>query len=546
MNKWAAKLLLVLLSLKAKISFLREIKSTQLYVDYSKGYKTKTTPLYNYLRQVADGIKQNVKCKKALYRRERKILKRFNRINQVERGTTTPSTIASCQKSSDEENSSYNENNNEESNDDGNNGSRVEDRTKNILISRSFQGIKVYPIRQPGEENPLRTKIPAMEFKPKRSLGQNYLKDENIIRKMVSAIELNVNDLNSKSNKINVQKKKKREKNGRARQPGKFGKNKKIVKGEEHNEGELYKENKHKKGEVETKWNTGKSGSSISTNGSDSYSGNDYLGHADNYGGGVPKEEPLESVQNKGKGIIELGCGLGQISKFLFAKYENMTGVEIDSRAISILSRTMPGFDIIHDDVLQINYKEMSLSKGTKLTVIGNLPFYITSQILFCLLDFYKYIEQAIVTIQYEVGQRIVAKPNDKDYSILSILFSIYTEPHLLFKIPSTAFYPVPKVEAAIMKIIFKKNDFTCNLLYLKQILKYAFQQKRKKLKSSLKTLLNEHNIEQTTLPFSDLRPQQLYPYQFIELTNILFPLSKYPFDPKVQTKVWRKKKHGE
>ncbi|KOB85816.1 hypothetical protein PFDG_01338 [Plasmodium falciparum Dd2] len=113
----------------------------------------------------------------------------------------------------------------------------------------------------------------------------------------------------------------------------------------------------------------------------------------------------LESLQNDGNGVIELGCGLGQISKYLSSNYKNMTGIEIDSRALSITSRTMPGFDFIHDDVLQITYKELSINKKTKLTIIGNLPFYITSQILFCLLDFYKYLEHAIVTIQYEVGE---------------------------------------------------------------------------------------------------------------------------------------------
>ncbi|KYN95597.1 apicoplast dimethyladenosine synthase, putative, partial [Plasmodium reichenowi] len=261
--------------------------------------------------------------------------------------------------------------------------------------------------------------------------------------------------------------------------------------------------------------------------------------------------QDLESLQNDGNGVIELGCGLGQISKYLFSKYKNMTGIEIDSRALSIISRTMPGFDFIHDDVLQINYKELSLNKKTKLTIIGNLPFYITSQILFCLLDFHKYIEQAIVTIQYEVGERIVAKPNQKNYSILSILFHLYTNPYLLFKIPSKAFYPVPKVQAAVMKIIFKNHEsyykhINCNLLFLKKILKYSFQQRRKKLKSSLKNLLIQYNIPKLPEQFIHLRPQQLYPHQFVELTNLLFPLQNYPFNPNIHTKVWRKKKHGD
>ncbi|CAD2106262.1 apicoplast dimethyladenosine synthase, putative [Plasmodium vinckei brucechwatti] len=365
------------------------------------------------------------------------------------------------------------------------------DILNNKFLSRDFEGIQVFPTKQKNEddEQNLKTSLPSREFKPKRSLGQNYLRDENIIKKMVQAIELDASQF------VLMKEKKK-----------------KILL-------------KSKKDNIKSETNEN---DKLKINENDCNSKN------------------MESLKNNGKGIIELGCGLGQLSKYLFKKYKNMTAIEIDSRALAIISRTMPGFDFIHDDVLQINYKELSINKNTKLSVIGNLPFYITSQILFCLLDFYKYIEQAVVTIQYEVGQRIVAKPNDKDYSILSILFSLYTHPYLLFKIPSTAFYPVPKVEAAVMKIVFKEHNINCNLLFLKQVLKYSFQQRRKKLKSSLKRLLDMYNIQNVPPEFADLRPQQLYPNQFVELTNILFPLQDYPFDPNIQTKVWRKAKHGE
>ncbi|GAB69315.1 dimethyladenosine transferase [Plasmodium cynomolgi strain B] len=342
----------------------------------------------------------------------------------------------------------------------------------------------------------LKTKIPSREFKPKRSLGQNYLKDENIIQKMVSAIELDADAFYLRDNRVG------------SRQGG-------------CEEGKA-------EGDAEA----------------------EAAEESDRAPRSAKEARSLQSVRDQGKGIIELGCGLGQISKFLFAKYKKMTAVEIDSRALSVISRTMPGFDFIHDDVLQINYKDLSESKATKLTVIGNLPFYITSQILFCLLDYHQYIEQAIVTIQYEVGQRIISKVNEKNYSILSILFNLYTTPYLLFKIPSSAFYPVPKVEAAVMKIIFKHSNLNCNLFFLKEILRHSFQQRRKKLKSSLKRLLAKYSTtkKELQLPPSvcHLRPQQLTPPQFVELTNFLFPLSSYPFDPNVQTKVWRKKKHGD
>ncbi|CAA9991296.1 dimethyladenosine transferase, putative [Plasmodium knowlesi strain H] len=406
---------------------------------------------------------------------------------------------------------------------------------ENKFIGRTFEGITIYPLQQPDEDrNILRTKIPSREFKPKRSLGQNYLKDENIIQKMISAIELDADEFYMKDNRVGSNQ-------GGGTKKAK-GKGKKKCKGPK-NRTEHGTRDDSNGGVAKEDGNTANTDNPITMQ--DNYPANSDGSTTRS----ANKTCSFQSVRDQGKGIIELGCGLGQISKFLFAKYKKMTAVEIDSRALSVLSRTMPGFDFIHDDVLQINYKDLSKSKGTKLTVIGNLPFYITSQILFCLLDYHHYIEQAIVTIQYEVGQRIISKPNEKNYSILSILFNLYTNPYLLFKIPSSAFYPVPKVEAAVMKIIFKHSNLNCNLLFLKEILRHSFQQRRKKLKSSLKRLLAKYSTEgnlQLPSSFCDLRPQQLTPLQFVELTNFLFPLSSYPFDPTMQTKVWRKKKHGD
>ncbi|KYN98280.1 putative apicoplast dimethyladenosine synthase [Plasmodium gaboni] len=447
--------------------------------------------------------------------------------------------------------------NNNDCNNKGHNIQSFDD--KNQLISRTFEGINIFPIKQnEKEEDYLKTKLPAREFKPKRSLGQNYLKDTNIIKKMISAIELNVDHQDFQNKKRMVvrkqeDKKTKKKKNKKYKKSGNVKHSDEMEEKQDIDNNVLNKQNIHDQpNRCDVYYKEEPQNNRIDKISTEQINDTNECNNHHN----VEEEENInvenfESLQNDGNGVIELGCGLGQISKYLFCKYKNMTGIEIDSRALSVISRTMPGFDFIHDDVLQINYKELSINKKTKLTIIGNLPFYITSQILFCLLDFHKYIEQAIVTIQYEVGERIIARPNQKNYSILSILFNLYTNPYLLFKIPSKAFYPSPKVQAAVMKIIFKKNEsyhknINCNLLFLKQILKFSFQQRRKKLKTSLKNLLLQYNIPQLPEQFINLRPQQLYPHQFIELTNLLFPLQKYPFNPDIQTKVWRKKKHGD
>lgn len=396
--------------------------------------------------------------------------------------------------------------------------------SENKYLSQNISGISVFPLKQKGEENAnrLMTWLPAKEFKPKKSLGQNYLKDSNITQKIVEAVELKIESEKDSDALVKVKKE---------------GTKKKIKERKER------KERKEKDGLI--------NGTKVSGRETDLETNVEIQKETDmetEKGSKMVEEErELESVRDGGRGVIELGCGLGQLTKFLYRKYRNMTGVEIDGRALSIISRTIPDLDFIHDDVLQINYKELSINKKTKLTVVGNLPFYITTQILFCLLDFSTYIEQAIVTIQYEVGKRIVAKPNTKQYSILTILFHLYTQPFLLFKIPSKAFYPVPKVEAAVMKLIFRqKKSWNCNLSYLKQILRSAFQQKRKMLKTSLKQLIQKSHTKQIPTQFANSRPQQLSPQDFVNLTNLLFPIEIFPFDPTQNMKIWRKEKHGE
>lgn len=393
--------------------------------------------------------------------------------------------------------------------------------SENKYLSQNISGISVFPLKQKGEDNQnqLKTWLPAKEFKPKKSLGQNYMKDPNVTQKIVEAVELKIESEKDSDALVKVKKES----------------TKKQIKER--------KERNDKDGLIDNT-KVGRGETILETNVEMQKETNMQTKKGDKK---VEEERQLESVRDGGRGVIELGCGLGQLTKYLYRKYHNMTGVEIDGRALSIISRTIPNLDFIHDDVLQINYKELSINKNTKLTVVGNLPFYITTQILFCLLDFSTYIEQAIVTIQYEVGKRIVAKPNTKQYSILTILFHLYTRAYLLFKIPSKAFYPVPKVEAAVMKLMFRqKKSWNCNLLYLKQILKSAFQQKRKMLKTSLKQLIQKSHTKQIPTQFANSRPQQLLPQDFVNLTNSLFPIEIFPFDPTQNMKVWRKEKHGD
>merc|ERR1711957_231671 len=158
---------------------------------------------------------------------------------------------------------------------------------------------------------------------------------------------------------------------------------------------------------------------------------------------------------------VELGPGAGALTDTLvstFAKSDaSFQCIEIDPRSIELLRDKHPDLKVMHLDVLQVDYPSMAQEEGGPLSIIGNLPYYITSQILFALADasHYNAVRSATVTMQYEVARRIVAKTRTKDYGILSVVFQLYAECKLHFKIPPTVFYPQPKVDSALIGLHF-------------------------------------------------------------------------------------------
>lgn len=292
---------------------------------------------------------------------------------------------------------------------------------------------------------------------------------------------------------------------------------------------------------------------------------------------------------------IELGPGAGALTDTLVVKMKDLNAsfqcIEIDPRSKELLGEKHPELKVNLMDVMQADYTKMSQEEGGPLSIIGNLPYYITSQILFALADasHFNAIRSATVTMQYEVGERIIAKPCTKDYGILSVVFQLYADCKLHFKIPPTVFYPQPKVDSALIGLHFigpnKLRERLCGVrpADLRRVLTATFQQRRKTIRNSLKKLLLEvHSgdqdkvneiLDSDPLPLTDyilraqtrgeefalsrelpkdwtrLRPEQLTPGQFVELTRLIF------FDPSASPahedlplgkKVWRKMKHGK
>lgn len=190
--------------------------------------------------------------------------------------------------------------------------------------------------------------------------------------------------------------------------------------------------------------------------------------------------------------ILEIGAGLGALTKDLAFYGKEVVAVEKDRRFISILKEKLGNFKnlkILEEDILNIKARKIFKNlKGKKIKVIGNLPYYITTPIIFYLLGQREIIDSIFITIQKEVGTRILAKPGGKDYGRLSLGLQYLTWPKLLLHIPKGAFYPQPKVESCFIKLIVKENPqppvTDLNLFF--DLIENSFNQRRKIILNSL------------------------------------------------------------
>lgn len=198
----------------------------------------------------------------------------------------------------------------------------------------------------------------------------------------------------------------------------------------------------------------------------------------------------LEDSSEAGCRVVEIGPGSGAITRVLHKRFPSMTAIEIDQRAVKFLALKLPTVKVLHMNVLAADWSALAAERGGRLSVLGNLPYYITSQVLFSLADHHRAIDKAVVTMQLEVAERVIAKPRTKDYGIPSVVFQLYGTPSMNFKIPPTVFFPVPKVDSALITIDFTTPHprlASINRDCLRKILTYSFQQRRKMLRVSLK-----------------------------------------------------------
>jgi len=254
--------------------------------------------------------------------------------------------------------------------------------------------------------------------------------------------------------------------------------------------------------------------------------------------------QAVEDKSPQGKRVLELGPGTGALTTRLFKKYPDMFAVEIDQRAMRVLAENVPGVTCVRSDVLLINYTKLAEIRGGQLNVIGNLPYHVSTQVLFTLADHAASVNKVHVTMAKQVAQRLTARPGTRQYGIPSVVFQLLSDPTILFDLPPTAFFPRPEVISSYVELDFeaaheRRLALDVDPRNLRNVTNMAFRQRRKFLGNSLEKLLNCHSTLIDRLPeeYRSVRAYNLEPWEFVHITQMIF--GKKPF-PRNLRLAWR------
>jgi len=209
--------------------------------------------------------------------------------------------------------------------------------------------------------------------------------------------------------------------------------------------------------------------------------------------------------------IIEIGPGEGALTSNLLEKTEKLIAVEIDKRNVEVLASKYPKLNLISGDFLELDLNTIFKKYGKKLRIVGNIPYNITSPIIFKMIENKQIIHDSVLMVQHEVAQRITSKSGGKEYGILSVIIQNFADVKLCFKVSPNVFYPRPKVYSAVIHLCFKENlnERKDDEVFIK-LVKSAFGNRRKMLYNSLKNSIFSHlNFINTGIDLS-LRAEKL------------------------------------
>ena len=250
----------------------------------------------------------------------------------------------------------------------------------------------------------------------------------------------------------------------------------------------------------------------------------------------------LEEISQAASGcddVLEIGPGFGVLTKVLSRDFKKVVSVEIDKTLLPVLDYTLSDCDnvkIVNEDFLKLNLPKLIEEEfsSQKISVAANLPYYITTPIVTELIEKKYDIDNIVVMVQKEVAQRFCAAPGTKDYGAISVLCAYYTKPQIICNVPSSSFYPRPKVDSAVvcMKVCEKPNVYVKDEKLFFKVVKASFAQRRKTL---LNCLANGFNMDKETLTQilekaqikPDIRGEKLGIEEFARISDAMYDIVK-------------------
>jgi 16S rRNA (adenine1518-N6/adenine1519-N6)-dimethyltransferase len=234
------------------------------------------------------------------------------------------------------------------------------------------------------------------------------------------------------------------------------------------------------------------------------------------------------SVDGAHKNVLEIGPGMGVLTRFLLVRNLNLAVIEIDRDSVAYLKEHFPNLRIIEGDFLDV---DLTTIFSEPFAVIGNFPYNISSQIFFNVLENRNRVTQVVCMLQKEVAERIAAPSGSKTYGILSVLLQAFYTVHYLFKVPPGVFHPPPKVMSAVIRLERNtRQSLPCDEAWFVKVVKQGFNNRRKTLRNALKNLIlpalqpSETNAEEgkqlLSLDIFNKRAEQLSVEDFIYLTQ--------------------------
>lgn len=221
--------------------------------------------------------------------------------------------------------------------------------------------------------------------------------------------------------------------------------------------------------------------------------------------------------------MVEIGPGLGAMTHLLLQSLMQLHVVELDRDLVAHLKKTFsPEKLIIHQgDALQFDFASIPVHDGGKLRVVGNLPYNISTPLLFHLAQFAPMVKDQHFMLQKEVVERMIAEPGSKAYGRLSVMLQWRYHMDLMLDVPPTAFEPVPKVDSAIVRMIPIENPLACDTASLEQVVTKAFSQRRKVMRNCMAGLLTENELVDVGIN-PKARPETLQLSEFVALAKII------------------------